>query len=768
MQDTLNSQGDEAQTSSPGLGAGRLRELMDEYEALQEHVFRTFLLELHARELITAADLRPQPQDSLRDNRPSESRWSRRTRDSLRRRVFGLVSECFDEQTVRELIEQVQRRESSHCLEDLAERPDSSLDQIRRALAEVVGLVDQRVLTQQQRIATRVALLRRFFSDDLEYLRVAREQISLSRLQPQFDRMIHSRAVGGRVGGKAAGQLLAAAIIANEMETADPELRGRITTPPSWFITADVNEDFVDYNRLQDFRAYKYKPIHELRHQLPVVTQIFCNSNFPPHVHAQLERMLIEIGPEPIIVRSSSLLEDSFGGAFSGMYKSIFLGNQGPLVDRLEALCAAIAEVYASMLGPDPIAYRSTHNLLEYDESMGIMVQRVVGHRHGRWFFPLMAGVGFSVNDYLWTEKLNREDGVLRLVVGLGSRAVDRMPDDYPRLVGLTNPRLRPESTVSQIRRYSQQHVDLIDLERDCFDTVPLEQLLVPPLPEGLELALSVDAGGYLREWRPGDPPPEAKQVCLTFDTLCHKHEMLPLLRRVLAQLQSAYGCPVDLEFAWDRDCLHLLQCRPLARYAEGIKVELPEEVAEESLLFETHGRFPMAWLSNIDWVIWLDDRAWEKASASEREALTRIVATLNDTFAQDCYILAGPGRWGSSNADLGVPVAYNDICHAAALIEIAREDDDYAPEVSYGTHFYQDLVEDGIYCVPLFLQHEDVVLRERQLLRARNCLADLIPDAGRLVHFMRVIDVRSLNRGPLLLALDAEQSRGMCWFGDA
>ena len=761
IQDTSDNR---KQTS--GLGVARLRELMDEFESLQEHVFRTFLLELHARELITAADLRPQPQDSLRDNRPSESRWSRRTRDSLRRRVFGLVAESFDEETVRKLIEQVQRRESSHCLEDLAERPDSSLSQIRRALSEVVSLVDQRVLTQQQRIATRVSLLRRFFSDDLHYLRVAREQISLSRLQPQFERMIHSRTVGGRVGGKAAGQLLAAAIIDHELEEARPALKERVTTPPSWFLTADVNEDFVNYNRLQDFRAYKYKPIHELRHQLPVVTQIFCNSNFPPHVQAQLERMLIEIGPEPIIVRSSSLLEDSFGGAFSGMYKSIFLGNQGALVDRLEALCSAIAEVYASMLGPDPIAYRSAHRLLEYDESMGIMVQRVVGHKHGRWFFPLMAGVGFSVNDFLWTDKLKREDGVLRLVLGLGSRAVDRMPDDYPRLVGLSDPRLRPESTVAQIRRYSQHHVDLIDLERDCFDTVPLAQLLSSPAPEGLELALSVDEGGYLRDWKRGDGLPTAERACLTFNALCHSDRLLPLLKRVLAKLQQAYGCPVDLEFAWDQGCLHLLQCRPLARYAEGIKVQLPEEVPQDKLLFETRGRFPMAWLRNIDWLIWLDDRAWEKASSSEREGLRQIVARLNDMLADDCFVLAGPGRWGSSNPDLGVPVAYNDICHAAALIEIAREEDDYAPEVSYGTHFYQDLVEDGIYCVPLRLQQEEVVLQERLLLRAKNSLPDLLSDVGRLAHFLRVVDVRSLNRGPLQLALDAESSRGLCWWG--
>ena len=131
-------------------------------------------------------------------------------------------------------------------------------------------------------------------------------------------------------------------------------------------------------------------------------------------------------------MRSSSLLEDRTGAAFSGKYKSLFLGNQGTKQERLAALMDAIAEVYASVFGPDPIEYRAERGLLDVHEEMGILIQEVVGQRAGRYFLPAWSGVAFSNNEFRWSPRIRREDGLIRLVPGLGTRAVDRVGDDYP------------------------------------------------------------------------------------------------------------------------------------------------------------------------------------------------------------------------------------------------------------------------------------------------------------------------------------------------
>ena len=144
---------------------------------------------------------------------------------------------------------------------------------------------------------------------------------------------------------------------------------------------------------------------------------------------------LDDIGDKPLIVRSSSLLEDRIGSAFSGKYKSLFLANRGSKRDRLAAVCDAVAEVYASTFSPDPIEYRAERGLLDLHEEMGIMIQEVVGTQVGRYYLPAFGGVAFSNNEFRWSPRISREDGLVRLVPGLGTRAVDRLERRLPRPV---------------------------------------------------------------------------------------------------------------------------------------------------------------------------------------------------------------------------------------------------------------------------------------------------------------------------------------------
>ena len=155
----------------------------------------------------------------------------------------------------------------------------------------------------------------------------------------------------------------------------------------------------------------------------------------------QFAEMLDYFGQSPIIVRSSSLLEDNFGNAFAGKYESVFCANQGPHQKRLEDFLSAVRTIYASTMSEKALRYRAQRGLLDRDEQMSLLVQRVSGALHGTLFYPQVAGVGLSFNPYVWSEYIDPEAGVLRLVFGLGTRAVDRSDDDYTRVVALNAPR---------------------------------------------------------------------------------------------------------------------------------------------------------------------------------------------------------------------------------------------------------------------------------------------------------------------------------------
>ena len=187
---------------------------------------------------------------------------------------------------------------------------------------------------------------------------------------------------------------------------------------------------------------------------------------FPEFVRDQFAEMLDYFGQAPIVVRSSSLLEDSFGNAFSGKYESVFCANQGSPQERLEAFLAAVRHIYASAMGREALLYRAQRGLLDRDEQMALLVQRVSGAVYGRLFFPQVAGVGLSFNPYAWSEQIDPKAGVLRLVFGLGTRAVSRSDDDYTRIVALNAPARRPETTSSEVRGYAQWRVDVLDLEK--------------------------------------------------------------------------------------------------------------------------------------------------------------------------------------------------------------------------------------------------------------------------------------------------------------
>jgi pyruvate, water dikinase len=179
----------------------------------------------------------------------------------------------------------------------------------------------------------------------------------------------------------------------------------------------------------------------------------------------QFEEMVDYFGQSPFIVRSSSLLEDNFGNAFAGKYESVFCANQGPRSQRIEDFVAAVKRIYASAMSERALRYRARRGMLDQDEQMALLVMRVSGRAHGKRFFPPAAGVGFSFNPYVWHPDIDPDAGVIRLVAGLGTRAVDRVDDDCTRLVALNAPMRRPDHNIEAVRSHTQRRVDFIDLD---------------------------------------------------------------------------------------------------------------------------------------------------------------------------------------------------------------------------------------------------------------------------------------------------------------
>jgi len=599
----------------------------------------------------------------------------------------------------------------------------------------------------------RVALLRRFFTDQLHFINIAKGLATIADFQELVLHVFHPPKSHGKLGGKSAGLFLARKIVEASAEFASV-LRD-IKVPRTWYLTSDTVADFVHFNNLDDVYDRKYLDIEQVRQQYPHVIQVFKSAVFPPELVKGLSAVLDDAGGGPLIVRSSSLLEDRVGSVFSGKYKSLFLANQGSKQERLSALQDAIAEVYASMFGPDPIDYRAERNLLDVHEEMGIMIQEVVGTRVGRYFMPAFSGVAFSNNEFRWSPRIKREEGLIRLVPGLGTRAVDRLSDDYPVLLAPGQPGLRVNASLDEVVRYSPKMVDLINLESNQFETISFSQLLEEAGEEVplLRRMVSVVDGDRLRRPRGLTDDIVPADVVVTFEGLVTETTFVARMNTLLHVLQDRLGTPVDVEFASDGTHLYLLQCRPQSYGGLTAPPPIPRDVPEERLVFSAQRHVSNGRADFVTHVVYVDPDAYATlASLDDMRDVGRAVGRLNKLLPKRQFILMGPGRWGSrGDIRLGVPVGYADISNTAVLVEVARKKGNYVPDLSFGTHFFQDLVEGGIRYLPLYPDEPSNHLDEAFLRGAPNLLPGLLPDLAHLASTVRVIDVPA-SRGGLIL----------------
>jgi pyruvate,water dikinase len=648
-------------------------------------------------------------------------------------------------------------------LEDKASFLPKVLNNPRLPLSEVSAAVhrfhhlldDGAALSQPTLDGIRVSLIRRFLSDQLDFISVAKRHLDTEDFLELIDSVILSESSHGRVGGKSAGLFLARRIIERQA-AGDPSFPS-VRVPRSWYLASEGLVAFIEHNDLDEVLQQKYREIAQVRQEYPNIIHLFKNSRFPPDVVKAASVLMDEVGDSPLIVRSSSLLEDRLGSAFSGKYKSLFLANQGDKNHRMHAFLDAIAEIYASVFGPDPIAYRRERGLIDFHEEMAILVQEVVGARAGRYFLPAVAGVAFSSNEFRWSSRIQRSDGLLRLVPGLGTRAVDRISDDYPILVVPGQPGLRVNTTIDEVIRYSPRKIDVINLEENRLECLDIAQLLAEVGADypAFELVFSLVKDDTLRKPVALMVDPARDELVADFGGLVSSTPFVARVNRMLKLLESSLGTPVDLEFAFDGNDFYLLQCRPQSFGADDAPAPIPKDIPDDDTLFRAGRYVSNGWLPDITHIVYVDPESYGRLrDRAELLAVGKAVGQLNKMLPKRQFILMGPGRWGSrGDIKLGVNVSYSDINNTAMLVEIARTIGNYVPDLSFGTHFFQDLVESSIRYLPLY-PDEDSFLNQTLLHRSVNLFAAMLPEYEHLSDVVRVIDLTQSNDGRILRVL--------------
>ncbi len=744
--------------------SGRIRSRMRR-ELFARGIISKEAFEAEARGKAIASQRREGLQNPLLEE--SAEVWEtrlRRVRDSLTDFYFAYNFPYADfENLVREVLTERGQAATDFVWFNPELAPQDLLFEQAEMIAAMPAGERQKYEARLQEI--KVVLIRTMVSDHLQYINIARRWFEVEDLKDIRQHKIG----GGKVGGKAAGMLLAMRIL---KATAPAEVRECFRTPPSYYLGSDVFYNFMSLNGLMHWNDQKYKPEEEMRADYERICAEFGRGEFPPEILERLEEIVHRAGRSPLIVRSSSLLEDSFGTSFAGKYESIFCPNQGSPRENLSALTRAIARVYASVLHPDALLYRHHKGLADYDERIAVLIQFVEGEALGRYYFPHAAGVAFSRNLYRWSPRIRQEDGFLRLVWGLGTRAVEMVANEYPRLVALSHPRLQPSSDARAIRRYAQRNIDVIDLQANRFCTLPVREVATPRyLP--VRYLMQVEQDGSLLPLRTNQV--EADKLVVTFDGLLARTPFPEHMRQALRLLEKHYGAAVDVEFTVrvlhpeqprSEVCITLLQCRPQSHIQDVVRPALPRHLKPQDILFATQRMVPQGAVLNIRYVLFVPPEGYfGLAAQAERVKLQRAIGALNAALKDEIFIAVGPGRWGTSTPDLGVHVAYSDIYNTRALIELCGEAIGTLPEPSFGTHFFQDLMEAHIYPLAIFLDDEKTIFNRDFFYQTPNRLTDFIESDPTLESALRLIAVEDYRPHHRLdLVMDGEQGRAVAY----
>ena len=603
-------------------------------------------------------------------------------------------------------------------------------------------------------------LSRLMLSRNKRMLALIKDFLSLEDLLRIKERLIGT----GFIGGKSVGMLLSRKIL---MTDDGFDWQEKLEPHDSFYIGSDVFYSYIVQNGWWKlFMGHKtsegyFAKAAELKNKM-------FSGHFAEEIAEKFQLMLEYFGQSPIIVRSSSLLEDSYGSAFVGKYDSFFCVNQGSPEKRYENFINAVRQVYASTMGRDALAYRRQRGLEESDEQMALLVQRVSGAYHKHYFFPELAGVGLSRNPFIWQKGMDAKAGMVRLVLGLGTRAVNRVENDYPRIIALDNPLVKPLAGIMDIRKFSQHLVDLLNLTEDRTETLHLKELVENKLIDHIDLVgiRDRDAAEQMRQMG----RPARDYWILTFDPFLSTTPFSSLMTDMLKKLEAAYQNPVDIEFTANFNKsgqlrINLLQCRPFQTIGDFDQTAMPETIGDGQTVIRIEGNFMGGNIVQpISKIIFIVPEAYAALSPPEKFTVARLVGKLNrslKTRNQNPALLMGPGRWGTQSPEMGVPVKFSEINNIAVIAEISHQLGNMIPDLSFGTHFFHDLIETGIFYMAIYPESSGVVFKTAWFESLPNQLERIVPAASHLGHVVKISDTSEYG---LMLASDISAQQVICY----
>ncbi|WP_099466863.1 PEP/pyruvate-binding domain-containing protein [Konateibacter massiliensis] len=571
---------------------------------------------------------------------------------------------------------------------------------------------------------------------------------------------VKKRMIGsGKIGGKACGMLLSRNIVEKEL----PHLSERLEPHDSYYIGDHIFYTYMVFNNLWELHI-KQKDESGYYEVAERLDRKIRNGVFPENIRAQLRRMLEYYGQAPIIVRSSSMLEDSFGNAFAGKYESVFCGNQGTLEERLEKLERAIRIVYASIINPSALEYRRKRGLDQLEEQMSILVQRVSGSIYGEFFFPSIGGVGYSQDLYSIDKKTEGKKGMLRMVFGLGTRAVDRTENDYPRIVHLDKPSHTYITSMDDKVKFSQRKMDVISIGQNKIAEITVDQMMecTPYWYQRLVLEHDYELERRLREQG------NNRQICFgTCQGYVQNEQLLSDMDEILSTLHRVYTYPVDIEYTVNSNenkqyVICLLQCRPLQTFSSMENIEIPQMDENKILFTNSNSSLGATQLKKIDAIAVVDAKKYYEYPYNKKMEVANLITSINSFYknTKSNVMIMVPGRIGTSSPELGIPVKFSGISSFCAIAEMDYTESGYAPELSYGSHIFQDLVETGIFYTAINNVTEEVINNNKKLLEDYGIKGEL-PEGYEQLSDM--VSIYKFEEAPLMLYYDIKSGITSC-----
>ena len=570
------------------------------------------------------------------------------------------------------------------------------------------------------------------------------------------DRMIGT----GMIGGKACGMLLARKIIEHRC----PEVFRVLEPHDSFYLGSDVFYSFIVDNHFWDLRI-RQRTKEEFFSVAEEFAQHLLDGKFSRNMEEQFVKLLEYYGQDPIIVRSSSILEDGFGNAFAGKYESVFCSNSGSMEQRVEELENAIRTVYASTMSRSALDYRSRRGLQERDEQMALLIQRVSGSYYDEYYMPCAAGVGYSYSPYKFMESIDQAAGMLRLVMGLGTSAVDRTEGSYPRLVSLDKPLATTSRNSIEKHQYSQRKLELMNRTSRQLERVSLDDIK-PYMPFYLKRLLLEHDTDTERMFR--DRGEDRDIEFISCQGIVRKEELMGQMKEILSALQKEYQHPVDIEFTMNFAesgdyVINLLQCRPLQVYQDNQTLSIPEDIKPENIIFECKkSAMGLSRAEKLDLIIYVDPVKYYSMPYQDKNSVASAIGKINWEMRgrNKHMLLMVPGRIGTSSPELGVPTAFSDISEFDAVCEIADSKVGYNPELSYGSHFFQDLVESGILYSAIFENEKTLKYDPGVLSSFDNILNEEAMGCSGIKEIVSVYDVSKEN---IYIYHDMKNERTLC-----